>query len=360
MFCGICRSVLLFADYINYKVCQVFAFVLFLIPYSSFIIISNLPELPEVQTTVNGVNKLKGLIIKDVWTDYGGIIHQGKNHIKNTKYFANFKKKVLGKKIINSTRRAKNVLIHLTGDVTILVHMKMTGHLLYGTYRKVSTKSEIRNSKLKTKSSQLKATEWVAVGKGPLRDDSYNQFIHLVFTLSNKKQLVLSDVRKFAKVCLINTNELQTSPELAHLGPEPLEKNFDFKTFKKCLSASWRRKIKQVLMDQSVIAGIGNIYSDEILLASGVHPLRQVKSLKEKELKNIYKNIKIILKKGIDFRGDSLSDYRNIDGERGEFQNKHKVYGRKGLPCLQKGCHGTIERIMVGGRSAHFCPVHQK
>lgn len=340
-----------------------------------------MPELPEVQTTVNGIQKsLKGLVIRDVWTDYGGIIHRGKNHIKNTKYFEDFRRKIIGKKILGSTRRAKNVLIHLSGpkspnaigqgNLTILVHMKMTGHLLYGKYKKHRALN-IEHRKMLHASRSKFHERWVAVATGPLRDDSYNQFIHLVFSLSNNKHLVLSDVRKFAKVCLIKTDEIKTSAELSHLGPEPLEKNFQFSrtnssnlngqaTFMSQLLKRPSGKIKQVLMDQSIIAGIGNIYSDEILWVSSVHPLRRVKTLKPKELKEIFKNIKRILKKGIDFRGDSLSDYRNLDGKRGRFQYEHRAYQQTGKRCPKKGCRGIIKRIVVGGRSAHFCPMHQK
>jgi len=300
-----------------------------------------MPELPEVQTTVNGIDKnLRGLVIRDVWTSYGGIIHQNKAHIKNAKYFADFKKKVIGKKIIGASRRGKNVLIHLSGEKTILVHMKMTGHLLFGKYK--------RNKET-----------WVAKESGPLRDDSFNQYIRLVFTLGNGKHLVLSDVRKFAKVVLLETAGLNSNPELSHLGPEPLERIFTPKILKERLFTKPNGKIKQVLMDQTVVAGIGNIYSDEILWASCINPLRQIKSLSEKDIKNIWKNTKAILKKGIDFKGDSMSDYRNIDGKPGKFQTKHNVYRRKGKPCSKKNCGGRIERIVVGGRSTHFCPIHQ-
>lgn len=304
-----------------------------------------MPELPEVQTTVNGIEKnLKGLVIRDVWTDYGGTIHQHKTHIKSRKYFALFKKEVNGKKILGSGRRAKNVLIHLSGSRTILIHMKMTGHLLYGAYELTKTKKD----------------PWKSKEKGPLRDDSFNRFVHLVFTLSNRKHLVLSDMRKFAKITLLNTENLSTTTELAHLGPEPLLNTFSAKALKERLEKKPKGKIKQVLMDQSIISGIGNIYSDEILWSSSIHPLRAVSTLSAKDIQNLWKNTKEILKKGIDFKGDSMSDYRNLDGRPGTFQNEHHAYKRVGKPCLKKGCRGIIQRMKVGGRSAHFCPNHQK
>ncbi len=304
-----------------------------------------MPELPEVQTTVDGINKLtKGLVISDVWTDYLSVTHIGKDNIKDKIFFQNFKKKVLDKKILSSTRRAKNVLIHLSGDVTILIHMKMTGHLMYGQY--------FFNPKEKKQ-------RWTALKEGPLTDP-YNRFIHLVFTFSNNKNLVLADVRKFAKVTLIETKDLHQSLHLKDIGPEPLDKDFTYQIFKSQIMKRPTGRIKTVLMDQNLIAGIGNIYSDEALFRSSLNPEERVKDIPEKDLKVLYKSILEVLKNGIDFGGDSTSDYRNIHGERGKFQTQHMVYRRKGLPCLKKGCGGKIVRKIVGTRSAHFCDTHQK
>ena len=113
-------------------------------------------------------------------------------------------------------------------------------------------------------------------------------------------------------------------------------------------------------MDQELIAGIGNIYSDEILWRASVHPLSHPNKIPEKNMKEMFKAMKETLKKGIDFGGDSMSDYRNIDGERGKFQEYHHAYQRKGKACDKRGCKGIIARMVVGTRSAHFCPVHQK
>ena len=112
-------------------------------------------------------------------------------------------------------------------------------------------------------------------------------------------------------------------------------------------------------MDQSVIAGIGNIYSDEILWEARIHPLKDVSTLGETDLKNIYNAILKVLKKGIEFKGDSMSDYRRPNGEKGGYQNVQKVYRKEGQACPVKNC-GIIKRIKIGGRSAHFCPKCQK
>jgi len=299
-----------------------------------------MPELPEVETTTKGLKKtILGLIIKDVWTDLKTKDKRQSGAIANPEYFKIFKKEVLNKKILSVERRAKNILINISGGKTILIHLKMTGYLFYG-----------KNPKIK--------------------------FAHVVFSLSGKKSrtrassirdryLVLSDMRKFGKITLLDTKTMHEGKHLKNLGPEPLDKKFTFQKFKEILQAPFAkasagRRIKTVLMDQSIIAGIGNIYSDEILWRAGVHPERKASKLKENEIKFIFKAIKEILTKGIDFGGDSISDYRNIYGLPGKFQLHHEAYGRTGEKCKKKNCKGIIIRKIINGRSAHFCSVHQR
>jgi formamidopyrimidine-DNA glycosylase len=294
-----------------------------------------MPELPEVQTTVNGLNRhVRGLKITDVWTDYGSAFHKGKDSIKDPAYFRHFKKNVVGAKIISAERRAKNILINIE-KFTILVHMKMTGHLMYGDYD---------------------------------RKDPLNRFIHLIFTFDNGKTLELSDMRKFAKVTLIPEAALEKGADqslhLANIGPDPLDKSFTFNVFKESLNRRPTGRIKTVLMDQSIIAGIGNIYSDEALWRAGIHPEERVRNIPDALLKKLYSASIAVLKKGIDFGGDSMSDYRNIHGKRGKFQEQHRAYRKTGQHCSMrihgKLCRGIILRKKVGGRSAHFCSEHQR
>jgi formamidopyrimidine-DNA glycosylase len=144
------------------------------------------------------------------------------------------------------------------------------------------------------------------------------------------------------------------------LGPEPLEKEFDWKVLKTCLSQKPKQKIKTALMDQNLLAGVGNIYSDEILWKSKIHPERTVGTLTQLEYKTLTKNIRELLSKGIDFGGDSMSDYRNPYGLPGEFQLHHNAYRRTCKNCNRKKCTGTIERKVMAGRSAHYCNVCQR
>ncbi len=303
-----------------------------------------MPELPEVQTTVDGLNALvRGKKIVEVWTDYRSSFHATKENIKNPRYFARFRNAVRGAKILGAERRGKNVLIHLQRGHTILIHMKMTGHLMVGTYV-FSAKEKIWRPK---------------ISRGPLTDP-FNRYIHLVFTLSNKKHLVFSDLRKFATVYLFKTADASTLDDLSHLGPEPLAHDFTFQKMCERLARRPQGKIKQVLMDQEIIAGIGNIYSDEMLWIAGIHPLARVGKIPPAVLKKLYAAMRDVLRKGIDFGGDSDSDYRNIYGKPGKFQSTHNAYRRTGKPCPRRGCPGTIRRLALAGRGAHFCDTHQK
>jgi len=291
-----------------------------------------MPELPEVETIVLGLKQkvLKRTFV-DAWTDFKKIIKKPKN-------FEEFKKELKGKKIEDIKRRAKNILFYLSSDKVLLIHQKLTGHLLLGKWQKENER-------------------WRSLFPGPLSDDPMNKFLHLIFFLDDGNQIALSDVRKFAKVELWQKEELKKSKDFKNLGPEPLKKDFTLGKFKKILLKK-KGKIKQVLMDQTVIAGIGNIYSDEALWWARVNPQKEIKNLSQKELKDIYQAIKKVLKKGIEFQGESISDFRKVDGTRGDFDRWRKVYRKEKQKCQR--CGEIIQRKKMGGRSAHYCPNCQK
>jgi formamidopyrimidine-DNA glycosylase len=317
-----------------------------------------MPELPEVETIVSDLKKvLPGLKIRDVWTDW-------KKMVKKPKSFALFRRKLLGKEILEVRRQGKNILIDLSGGITLLIHQKLTGHLLYGKYQMLkvappklsSAGGKNQNGKLKLKND--KNFKWVSAEKGPLKSDPHNQFLHLVISLSNGRKLALSDLRKFAKVLIHATDKLDELEDLKGIGPDPLSKDFTVDKFAN-LIRSKKGKIKQVLMDQKIIAGIGNIYSDEILWDAGIHPLKNVQRIKKSEFKKIYQAIKKVLTRAIKEGGDSMSDYRRPSGKKGNYQNIQNAYQMAGKKCKRKD-GGIIKRLKIGGRSAHFCPVHQK
>lgn len=307
-----------------------------------------MPELPEVQTITNGLNKkLTGLKITDVWCDVPKII-------KNSS-LENFKKEIIGKKFLDAKRKGKNILIHLSEDMTILFHMKMTGHLLYGNWIKKDLSAKAGNFVCEDDKKYF----WKPTSSGPLCDP-YNRFIHFIFYFSNGKELAFSDARKFGKILLLKTKGEMSSNDLRKLGPDALDKNFTFKKFKEALAKKKDGFIKQILLDQEVIAGIGNIYSDEILWSAGIHPKEKLSKLKDGHKKKIFDAMKRILKNSVKLGGDSMSDFRNLDGEKGKYQEHHKAYRRTGEPCPKVGCKGKIIRTKVAGRSAHFCETHQK
>jgi len=289
-----------------------------------------MPELPEVETIVRDLDReVRNRTFLDVWTDAKSLIK------KDT--FESFKKKIIGKKIVKVRRRAKNVLIDLSDGNILLVHQKITGHLLLGKWKREKGK-------------------WISEEEGPLCLDPMNGFLHVIFFLDDKRQIALSDLRKFAKIQIWKKEELEDSEEYKDLGPEPLEDSFTFEKFEKLFEKK-RGRIKQVLMDQNFIAGIGNIYASEILFDAKIHPEEEVSNLDKKDLKKIYDATRKILSKSIELKGDSFSDFRTIYGEKGKTQEVVKVYGKEGKKCSR--CSGEIKRIKQGGRSSFFCPACQ-
>lgn len=283
-----------------------------------------MPELPEVHTTVEG---LKGVIIgktiKNVWSDFHiNTAHGERQTIKNKKYFDKFKKAIKGAKIKSLERRGKNILINLSNLHTIVVHMKMTGCLMY-------------------------------------KKDKNEKYVHLIFNLSDRNYLLLSDLRKFASVTIFKTDELHLNDTLKKLGPNPLDSKFNSKKLFEIIHDKKGTPIKSALLDQTAISGIGNIYSDEILWQTSIHPLSRADKIPAKKFAEIFKAMQKILRFSIKHGGDSKSDYRNAFGGKGSFQNFHKAYGRKGEKCPKPNCSGIIQRIVVRARGTYFCAKHQ-
>ncbi len=291
-----------------------------------------MPELPEVETIVRGLRKkILNLKIKDVWSNVENIIQKPEK-------LKDFKREVKGEIIKDIKRRGKNILIYLSNNKVILVHQKMSGHLLYGEWKKEND-------------------DWVAVNSKKLAQDRWNKYLHLIIFFENEKQLALSDLRKFAKVEVWKEDNLKKDKNFKKLGPEPLKEDFTFDDFKKALNTRRSGKIKQILMDQKVIVGIGNIYASEILWKAKVNPFKGLNDLTEKELKRIYKYMKEILKKAIKFKGTSVSDYRTSDGSRGRFSDFLNVYHKENNLCPE--CGSKIKKAKISGRSTFFCPECQ-
>lgn len=292
-----------------------------------------MPELPEVQTIVNDLNnKIKG-------NEILGVSYCDNKKAFKEITFDKFEKEIKNRKIISVQRRAKYILINLSGDKILLFHLKMTGHLLI-----------VESLKFKVESGK-----WVGKDLPVELKDPRNQFIHLVLELSGGKILAFSDVRKFGVIRLENSDYLASLE--SKLGPEPLGSGFDLNQFQKAIEGS-NGKIKAVLMDQSKIAGIGNIYGDEILFLAGIRPDRRVKNLSSQEIVKIYKSIPLVLKKALKYRGSSESDYRDASGKKGHYQEHSYVYRKEKQKCGK--CGGEIKKIKIGQRSAHYCTKCQK
>ncbi len=324
-----------------------------------------MPELPEVQTVVNGLNeRVIGKKIKKVWTDYKSDFYKGKESIKDSEYFEFFKKEIIDLKIIKAKRRAKNIIIELEKDKIILVHLKMTGHFLFGEYSFDAKKNIyipkggfVDREKLKKDKSGDLLSE---IEHFPLRDP-FNKFIHFAIEFESGEVLALSDMRKFASVQLTNKENIKKI--LEKIGPEPFDADAG-ELFEKIKKNKYKnKKIKTILMDPEFIAGIGNIYSDEILWEVGIHPETLGNKITQKQIFEMLEFAKKIFQISIDIGGDSMSDFRNIEGRKGEFQNEQKAYKLENTQCQKiingKRCKGILEKKIINGRVGRFCPVHQ-
>ncbi len=213
----------------------------------------------------------------------------------------------------------------------------MTGHLMVG-------KWSLHRGKVETNED------------GPLRD-RVNQYIHALFYLGSGKMIALSDMRKFARIAFGKREEILKLKDITQLGPDALDPKLTLKEFAKRINAR-KKSIKLTIMDPRVVAGIGNIYADDILWSAKVHPLRSANTLKKKEFRSIFIFMKQILKRAVRLRGASVGDYRDTSGEKGMYGKVILAYRRTGAPC--KRCKTPIRRVRAGQRSAHFCPRCQK
>lgn len=288
-----------------------------------------MPELPEVETIRRELAKV--LIAKTI------------HNISSTSAktlaplsLKQFKKLVIGKQIINIERRAKVLVITLSDQNHIIIHLKMTGQLIY--------RPQIGK---------------IIFGGHPQPgglENLPNTFTRVVFDFTDKSKLYFNDMRKFGWVKHIKNHERETL--FAKTGVEPLSKQFTYETFTKLLAKYPKRNLKQFLLDQTLIAGLGNIYVDESCFLSKVLPTRIVDSLKTTEKQDLYKNIITVLKLSISKKGTSAKNYVRSDGTKGNFNTYLTVYGRAKLPCLV--CGTPVTKIKFAGRGTHFCSKCQK
>tara|TARA_B100000886_G_scaffold240729_1_gene168856 strand:+ start:5538 stop:6407 length:870 start_codon:yes stop_codon:yes gene_type:complete len=289
-----------------------------------------MPELPEVEVVKRSlINKMQNLIVKAIKINDGRLRY---------KIDRNKMKKIVGLKFKKISRRSKYLLFFFNKDIVMLVHLGMTGKFFF-----------INSKKIKLKTSFYYDINYD-------KDEKHDR---LIFDLSNNQKLIYNDIRKFGFIKFIKRNDLDQNAHLQHLGPEPLSIKFNIRYFKNYILGK-ERNIKNLLMDQKFIAGLGNIYVNEILFFSGVKPNKKVKELSVDEIKKIINYTKKVIKKAIILGGSSIRDFSSSSGKKGSFQQYFNVYSKKGKKCKNKNCRGIIKKIIISNRSTFYCDKCQK
>ena len=287
-----------------------------------------MPELPEVETIKLGLAKLlPGLVVKDVWHDWPKSFPNAPADV------ARF---LIGASVERVKRRAKVLVIELSSGWSLVVHLKMTGQLVYvGKQR---------------------------FGAGHPTDDLIGNLpskaTRVVIDFKDGSKLFFNDQRKFGWMRLIPTIEIVEIDFFKKVGPEPLDDDFTPKVFINQLMRRQNSSIKPVLLDQTVIAGIGNIYADESLWAAKIHPLTPVAKIPKAKLVLLHNALREILDKSIKLGGSTDKNYVDAQGKKGSYLKFAQVFRRDGRPCPR--CGAEIVKIRVAGRGTHICPSCQK
>lgn len=269
-----------------------------------------MPELPEVETVRKTlVPLIQGKVIENVQVYWDKIIQ--------TPSVAEFCQALVGEEVVDVKRRGKYLIFELT-HYQLISHLRMEGK--YGLAK---------------------------VG------EPHTKHLHVVFTFKDGWELRYFDVRKFGRMALVPKGQAASYPGILKLGPEPFPETFDLPAFQAALQRS-SKEIKPLLLEQKVVTGLGNIYVDEALWESKIHPLTPAKKMTHAEIKKLHQAIIDVLGRAIISGGTTIRSYHNAVGEAGHFQVELAVYGKTGEPCPR--CQTAIEKIKVGGRGTHFCP----
>ena len=289
-----------------------------------------MPELPEVEVVKRSLERnILNLIIKKVE------ISDGNLRYKVDKIGLS---KLKGKKITKIKRRSKFLIFEIGKIYKMLVHLGMTGKFFF---------TDNKDNKFKT------SFYYYLNYKKDRKHD------RVIFILSKRRKLIYNDVRKFGFIKIYSSNLIKKSQHLTHLGPEPLEKDWNFAYLKKYVIGR-QRSIKNILMDQKCVSGLGNIYVNEILFLSGIKPVRKATKLKNSEIEKIIKFSKKILKNSIKLGGSTIKDFSSENGKKGVYQQHFKVYGRENQDCSNIDCNLRIIRTVISNRATFFCNKCQK
>lgn len=278
-----------------------------------------MPELPEVETVMRGLEKAV----------CGGVIEKADVRRKDLRvpFPARLKQKIEGRRIERFVRRAKYIRAHLDDGNVLVLHLGMSGRIV------------------------------IAKGHAAQKHD------HLILHMNDGTQIAFNDARRFGLVYLMHEDAVDAHPAFKSLGPEPLGNDFSGPVLAARLKGK-KVAIKQALLDQRVVAGVGNIYACEALYESGISPTRAAGTVTGERAEKLAAAIRDVLMRAIAAGGSTLRDHRQTNGELGYFQHEFRVYDREGGQCALCGCEGAkpgvIKRIVQGGRSTFYCPGHQK
>ncbi len=283
-----------------------------------------MPELPEVETVRRGLHEL--IIGKVVVSE----THDTEKGFPNSS--ADVKEFLIGAQIIDVRRRAKVLMIDLSSKYTLLVHLKMTGQLVF-----------VGDTRF---------------GAGHPNDSLVNDLpdksTRVTLEFKDGTKLFFNDQRKFGWMRLMPTIEIPNIDFMQKVGPEPLADEFTPQEFTQRFARRAKTNIKAALLDQSVVAGVGNIYADESLWGAKLHPQRLVGSVTEQEFASLYTELRSVMNLAVEKGGSSNHTYVNAEGKKGSYMDFARVFRREGLPCPR--CGTIIEKLRVAGRGTHICP----
>lgn len=290
-----------------------------------------MPELPEVETVRRGLQPhLEGKIIRNAVQNRADL---------RFPLPENFAQRLVGRRVVSVDRRAKYLLIRMDDGMVWLAHLGMTGRFT------VDPADGLRA----TSGQAGHNSGWIASGKHD----------HVAIETEEGTRIVFNDARRFGYMDLVSGNALEASRHLAGLGPEPLGPDFTAEALSDALKGK-KTPIKAALLDQKVVAGLGNIYVCEALWQTGISPKRSAHTVAGIRAARLVPAIREILQRAIEAGGSSLRDFVRTDGELGYFQHSWSVYDHEGEPCSLAGCGGTITRLVQSGRSSFYCPKHQR
>lgn len=283
-----------------------------------------MPELPEVETVRRGLLP----VMEDRRILEARVNREG----LRWPFPPRMAERLRGAQVQALRRRSKYILADLSSGETLLIHLGMSGRML---------------------------VSGVALGAFHHDHPAPQKHDHVVLEMEGGGRVTFNDARRFGAMDLVGTAGAETHPLLAALGPEPLGNTFDGLYLAAALSGR-RTPVKAALLDQHLVAGLGNIYVCEVLFRAGLHPATPAGDLGEARAAALVPLIREVLAEAIEAGGSSLRDHRQANGELGYFQHSFRVYDREGQPCTAPGCGGTVERIVQSGRSSFYCPVCQR